>query len=81
MKIDEILRRNDEIIAGANAVIRRGEELVTKLESGQVKPDDPLSMEIYRQLIERRRITAEFNAELTRLLHEQGSEPEPTHTT
>ena len=54
MNRDQILRRNDEITAETDAVIRRGKEIVSKLESG------------------------EFNAELTRLVHEQSDEPTRT---
>ena len=41
MNRDQILRRNDEITAETDAVIRRGKEIVSKLESGAIKPDDP----------------------------------------
>ena len=77
MNRDQILRRNDEITAETDAVIRRGKEIVSKLESGAIKPDDPQVKEVLQQLIERRRIGNEFNAELTRLVHEQ-SHPHPT---
>lgn len=75
MNRDQILRRNDEITAETDAVIRRGKEIVSKLESGAIKPDDPQVKEVLQQLIERRRIGNEFNAELTRLVHEQSDEP------
>lgn len=61
-----------------DAVIRRGKEIVSKLESGAIKPDDPQVKEVLQQLIERRRIGNEFNAELTRLVHEQSDEPTRT---
>ena len=76
MNRDQILRRNDEITAETDAVIRRG--IVSKLESGAIKPDDPQVKEVLQQLIERRRIGNEFNAELTRLVHEQSDEPTRT---
>ena len=78
MNRDQILRRNDEITAETDAVIRRGKEIVSKLESGAIKPDDPQVKEVLQQLIERRRIGNEFNAELTRLVHEQSDEPTRT---
>ena len=78
MNIDQILRRGDKMAAETAAVIRRGEELVAKLESGDVKPEDPQVKEILFQLKERRRIGNEFNAELTRLVHEQSDEPTRT---
>ena len=40
MNRDQILRRNDEITAETDVVIRRGKEIVSKLESGAIKPDD-----------------------------------------
>ena len=52
--------------------------IVSKLESGAIKPDDPQVKEVLQQLIERRRIGNEFNAELTRLVHEQSDEPTRT---
>ena len=72
MNRDQILRRNDEITAETDAVIRRGKEI------GAIKPDDPQVKEVLQQLIERRRIGNEFNAELTRLVHEQSDEPTRT---
>ena len=78
MNRDQILRRNDEITAETDAVIRRGKEIVSKLESVAIKPDDPQVKEVLQQLIERRRIGNEFNAELTRLVHEQSDEPTRT---
>lgn len=75
MNRDQILRRNDEITAETDAVIRRGEEIVAKLESGAIKPEDTQVKEVLQQLIERRRICAEFNAELSRLVYEQSDEP------
>lgn len=77
MNRDQILRRNDEIIAETDAVIRRGKEIVAKLESGTIKPDDSQVKEVLQQLIERRRIGTEFNAELSRLADEQHNN---THT-
>ena len=53
MNIDQILRRGDKMAAETAAVIRRGEELVAKLESGDVKPEDPQVKEILFQLKER----------------------------
>ena len=41
MNRDQILRRHDEITAETDAVIRRGKEIVAKLESGAIKPEDP----------------------------------------
>ena len=73
MNRDQILRT-----AETDAVIRRGKEIVSKLESGAIKPDDPQVKEVLQQLIERRRIGNEFNAELTRLVHEQSDEPTRT---
>ena len=67
MNRDQILRRHDEITAETDAVIRRGKEIVAKLESGAIKPEDPQVKEVLQQLIERRRIGTEFNAELSRL--------------
>ena len=58
MNIDQILRRGDKMAAETAAVIRRGEELVAKLESGDVKPEDPQVKEILFQLKERVRIKA-----------------------
>lgn len=78
MNRDQILRRNDEITAETDAVIRRGKEIVAKLESGAIKPDDPQVKEVLQQLIERRRISTEFSAELNQLAHERSGEP--THT-
>lgn len=52
MNRDQILRRNDEITAETDAVIRRGKEIVSKLESGAIKPDDPQVKEVLQQLIE-----------------------------
>lgn len=75
MNKDQILRRNDEITAETDAVIRRGKEIVAKLESGAIKPEDTQVKEVLQQLIERRRISAEFNAELSRLVYEQSDEP------
>jgi hypothetical protein len=77
MNRDQILRRNDEITAETDAVIRRGKEIVAKLESGAIKPEDPQEKEVLQQLIERRRIGTEFNAELSRLADEQHNN---THT-
>ena len=77
MDIDQILRRNDEMIAETESIMRRGEEIVTKLESGAIKPEDPQVKEVLQQLIERRRIGTEFNAELSRLADEQHNN---THT-
>lgn len=70
MNIDEIIRQNDDITAETDAVIHRGEELVAKLDSGEVKPGDPMVKEVIQQLLERRRIGAEFNTELRRLTGE-----------
>lgn len=70
MSIDTILRRSDEIAAETEAVIRQGEELVAKLESGDVKPEDPQVKEILFQLKERVRINADFNTELRQLAEE-----------
>ena len=70
MNIDQILRRGDKMAAETAAVIRRGEELVAKLESGDVKPKDPQVKEILSQLKERVRINADFNTELQRLAGE-----------
>ena len=78
MNRDQILRRHDEITAETDAVIRRGKEIVvSKLESGAIKPEDPQVKEVLQQLIERRRIGTEFNAELSRLADEQHNN---THT-
>lgn len=77
MNRDQILRRHDEITAETDAVIRRGKEIVAKLESGAIKPEDPQVKEMLQQLIERRRIGTEFNAELSRLADEQHNN---THT-
>ena len=74
MNRDQILRRHDEITAETDAVIRRGKEIVAKLESGAIKPQ---VKEVLQQLIERRRIGTEFNAELSRLADEQHNN---THT-
>ena len=46
MNVDQILRQGDKMMAETEAVIRRGEELVAKLESGDVKPEDPQVKEI-----------------------------------
>lgn len=70
MNVDQILRQGDKMMAETEAVIRRGEELVTKLESGDVKPKDPQVKEILSQLKERVRINADFNTELQRLAGE-----------
>ena len=59
MNRDQILRRNDEITAETDAVIRRGKEIVSKLESGAIKPDDPQVKEVpaaYRATEDRQRI-------------------------
>ena len=74
MNRDQILRRHDEITAETDAVIRRGKEIVAKLESGAIKPEDPQVKEVLQQLIERRRIGTEFNAELSRLADELNAE-------
>lgn len=68
MNIDEIIRQNDDITAETDAVIRRGEELVAKLENGEVKPGNPMVKEVIQQLIERRRIGTEFNTKLQKLV-------------
>ena len=68
MNRDQILRRHDEITAETDAVIRRGKEIVAKLESGAIKPEDPQVKEVLQQLIERR---------LSRLADEQHNN---THT-
>ena len=73
----QLLRRHDEITAETAAVLRRGKEIVAKLESGAIKPEDPQVKEVLQQLIERRRIGTEFNAELSRLADEQHNN---THT-
>ena len=65
MNRDQILRRNDEITAETDAVIRRGKEIVSKLESGAIKPDDPQVKEVLQQLIERRRIGTLRNSAYT----------------
>lgn len=70
MNVDQILRRGDKMAAETAAVIRRGEELVAKLESGDVKPEDPQVKEILFQLKERVRINADFNTELRQLAEE-----------
>ena len=77
MNRDQILRRHDEITAETDAVIHRGKEIVAKLENGAIKPEDPQVKEVLQQLIERRRIGTEFNAELSRLADEQHNN---THT-
>jgi len=41
MNVDQILRQGDKMMAETEAVIRRGEELVAKLESGDVKTGGP----------------------------------------
>ena len=48
MNRDQILRRHDEITAETDAVIRRGKEIVAKLESGAIKPEDPQVKEVSR---------------------------------
>ena len=58
------------MVVETEAVIRRGEKLVAKLESGDVKPEDPQVKEILFQLKERVRINADFNTELQRLAGE-----------
>ena len=70
MNVDQILRQGDKMRAETEAVIRRGEELVAKLGSGDVKPEDPQVKEILFQLKERVRINADFNTELQRLAGE-----------
>ena len=70
MNRDQILRRNDEITAETDAVIRRGKEIVSKLESGAIKPEDPQVKEVLFQLKERVRINADLNTELQRLAGE-----------
>lgn len=70
MNIDQILRRGDKMAAETAAVIRRGEDIVAKLESGDVKPEDPQVKEVLLQLKERVRINADFNTELRRLAGE-----------
>ena len=60
MNVDQILRQGDKMMAETEAVIRRGEELVAKLESGDVKPEDPQVKEILFQLKERVRINADL---------------------
>ena len=69
MNVDQILRQGDKMMAETEAVIRRGEELVAKLESGDVKPEDPQVKEILFQLKERVRINADFT-ELRQLAEE-----------
>lgn len=71
MNIDEIIRQNDEIIAETDAIICRGEELLAKLEIGEIKPGNPMVKEVIQQLIERRRIGAEFNTKLQLLVKHQ----------
>ena len=71
MNRDQILRRHDEITAETDAVIRRGIEIVAKLESGAIKPEDPQVKEVLLQLKERVRINADFNTELQRLAGER----------
>ena len=73
----QLLQERSEITAETDAVIRRGKEIVAKLESGAIKPEDPQVKEVLQQLIERRRIGTEFNAELSRLADEQHNN---THT-
>ena len=70
MNVDQILRRGDKMAAETEAVMRQGEELVAKLESGEVKPEDPQVKEVLLQLKERVRINADFNTELQRLTEE-----------
>ena len=70
MNVDQILRRGDKMVVETEAVIRRGEKLVARLESGDVKPEDPQVKEILFQLKERVRINADFNTELQRLAGE-----------
>ena len=72
MDVDQILRQGDKMRAETEAVIRRGEELVAKLGSGDVKPEDPQVKEVLLQLKERVRINADFNTELQRLAREHG---------
>jgi len=72
MNVDQILRQGDKMRAETEAVIRRGEELVAKLGSGDVKPEDPQVKEVLLQLKERVRINADFNTELQRLAREHG---------
>lgn len=71
MNIDEILRQNDEIIAETDAIICRGEELLAKLEIGEINRGNPMVKEVIQQLIERRRIGAEFNTKLQLLVEHQ----------
>ena len=70
MNVDQILRQGDKMMAETEEVILRGEELVAKLESGDLKPEDPQVKEVLLQLKERVRINADFNTELRRLAGE-----------
>jgi len=70
MNVDQILRQGDKMMAEKRGRSRRGEELVAKLESGDVKPEDPQVKEILFQLKERVRINADFNTELRQLAEE-----------
>ena len=70
MNVDQILRQGDKMMAETEAVIRRGEDIVAKLESEEVKPEDPQVKEILFQLKERVRINADFNTELRQLAEE-----------
>ena len=70
MNVDQILRQGDKMMAETEAVIRRGEDIVAKLESGDLKPEDPQVKEVLLQLKERVRINADFNTELRQLAEE-----------
>ena len=63
------------VLRGENRFGFRGQltldfPLVAKLESGDVKPEDPQVKEILFQLKERVRINADFNTELRQLAEE-----------
>lgn len=76
---DEILRRHEELETATNTIIAEAEQLIHKLEGGQIKAEDmPRLEEIKQKLIAQREANAKFNAELTRLVHEQSDEPTRT---
>lgn len=78
MNRDQILRRNDENNCGDRCGNTQRERDCVQIGERRNKPDDPQVKEVLQQLIERRRIGNEFNAELTRLVHEQSDEPTRT---
>lgn len=76
---DEILRRHEELETATNTIIAEAEQLIHKLEGGQIKAEGmPRLEEIKQKLIAQREANTKFNAELTRLVHEQSDEPTRT---